>query len=713
MLKFSRKKLLLRTILLLSCMRNDGDCANTLIRQRSMVGTLNPAPRLQLSGGAPDDVNWEIALAPAESKSVTKGIPTELLPSLDNVLARHARKYFPDEVIVRLKSKAHNKTLTTDEGFVWNLLKMKKKLDRSRKKSRGSDSDCPINKTLANVRTEMEYLLEKIRVEDDAKKTAMLVQTQESLNERAMLLEQVQAELKNKQRYGKVKKVLKNDKGEVLAVIPKHSRWLDLIRDENLDDVARWELGFYDGETSRYTSEWDKKNMGRTLSLVNRRVVARDEHTANDANMGTVRAKKPIPPQGVHFFEVVAKIDGGADGESLGGGFYIGLVDGANQRWNGCWELIDEFGDRRKHFMALHDACNGQAGQVTWSGGLRKSWVEGSAYGHGDRIGVLVNMDTKTCNLYKNGRFLGKAFGDLPDKVYPMVTLTEPGTSAEICFPPFEDEVARERRQSELYVTHLASLPPKPEPLPSVFEMGVDPKKYRVPLIKELKTQLKELESKLEGLGWHLGTAWQWIRLHQCKFCLFLLGERPPPETRMISKDNVKLVMRGDGYHPPLTEEKDKKSGGAKGYRNELVRQLRKGGYIDEAGKGPAGTPLLLSRNVTLELLDNEKRGIVKEKEQEKEKEKEERKKNLPWSAYKKMKKGKIKKKDDSGSDFSISSMDTEEAEERFLEPEWEKHDKGPKLKLTEARNNARRARRSLINAAKSDTIEYPMSVLH
>eukprot|EP00960_Hanusia_phi_P034395 751038-Hanusia_phi.AAC.7 len=185
-----------------------------------MVGALNPAPRLQLSGGAPDDVNWEIALAPAESKSVTKGIPTELLPSLDNVLARHARKYFPDEVIVRLKSKAHNKTLTTDEGFVWNLLKMKKKLDRSRKKSRGSDSDCPINKTLANVRTEMEYLLEKIRVEDDAKKTAvketkrtdcpilpvsqMLVQTQESLNERAMLLEQVQAELKNKQRYGKV-----------------------------------------------------------------------------------------------------------------------------------------------------------------------------------------------------------------------------------------------------------------------------------------------------------------------------------------------------------------------------------------------------------------------------------------------------------------------------------------------------------------------------
>eukprot|EP00960_Hanusia_phi_P034390 751038-Hanusia_phi.AAC.2 len=325
------------------------------------------------------------------------------------------------------------------------------------------------------------------------------------------------------------------------------------------------------------------------------------------------------------------------------------------------------------------------------------------------RIGVLVNMDTKTCNLYKNGRFcpplsvftlafpisvpnllqlssssyssaflrfLGKAFGDLPDKVYPMVTLTEhfpphshfcnshstpllllsappagssphprqPGTSAEICFPPFEDE-----------------LPPRRLSLP----------RFLLP------------------------------------FPLSLIR-------RMISKDNVKLVMRGDGYHPPLTEEKDKKSGGAKGYRNELVRQLRKGGYIDEAGKGPAGTPLLLSRNVTLELLDNEKRGIVKEKEQEKEKEKEERKKNLPWSAYKKMKKGKIKKKDDSGSDFSISSMvrskDTEEAEERFLEPEWEKHDKGPKLKLTEARNNARRARRSLINAAKSDTIEYPMS---
>jgi len=54
---------------------------------------------------------------------------------------------------------------------------------------------------------------------------------------------------------------------------------------------------------------------------------------------------------------------------------------------------------------------------------------------------MLVNMDTRTVNVYKNGKYMGKAFGNLPDVVYPLVCLAQPCISAEISFPRFEEEV--------------------------------------------------------------------------------------------------------------------------------------------------------------------------------------------------------------------------------------------------------------------------------
>ena len=35
---------------------------------------------------------------------------------------------------------------------------------------------------------------------------------------------------------------------------------------------------------------------------------------------------------------------------------------------------------------------------------------------------------------------------------------------------------------------------------------------------------------------------------------LFLLGERKPPESRFVNGDGERLVMRGDGEQPPLTQ---------------------------------------------------------------------------------------------------------------------------------------------------------------
>lgn len=60
------------------------------------------------------------------------------------------------------------------------------------------------------------------------------------------------------------------------------------------------------------------------------------------------------------------------------------------------------------------------------------------------RIEVLTKLRVwMQVNLYKNGIFLGKAWGDLPDEVYPFVTLSQPGASAEISFPRFEAEISR------------------------------------------------------------------------------------------------------------------------------------------------------------------------------------------------------------------------------------------------------------------------------
>ena len=98
---------------------------------------------------------------------------------------------------------------------------------------------------------------------------------------------------------------------------------------------------------------------------------------------------------------------------------------------------------RRLHIMALHDACARRQGEVTWASGLRVPWVNGSSFGHGERVGLMVNMDTRTVNVYKNRVFLGKAFGKVPDEVYPFVCLAQPDLSAEISFPKFDEELRR------------------------------------------------------------------------------------------------------------------------------------------------------------------------------------------------------------------------------------------------------------------------------
>jgi hypothetical protein len=63
-------------------------------------------------------------------------------------------------------------------------------------------------------------------------------------------------------------------------------------------------------------------------------------------------------------------------------------------------------------------------------------WARGGSFGHGDRIGFLVDMATRTAKAFKNGILLGTAFTDLPPTIYPLATLVAENIKATISFPP-------------------------------------------------------------------------------------------------------------------------------------------------------------------------------------------------------------------------------------------------------------------------------------
>ena len=68
--------------------------------------------------------------------------------------------------------------------------------------------------------------------------------------------------------------------------------------------------------------------------------------------------------------------------------------------------------------------------------GARRQWVDSSAFGCGDRIGFAVDMDQRSVTVYKNGQMLGKPFDNLPDVIYPVVSLRHTGSCALLSFPP-------------------------------------------------------------------------------------------------------------------------------------------------------------------------------------------------------------------------------------------------------------------------------------
>ena len=326
---------------------------------------------LRLRGGAPDVGNGEQALV--ESRRTSKGL--RLMETTNKIRALRGKRVggtlietaatvvpgvtaLLPNTLTDLQHKRKLNQLNAEEAEVLNLIEYQERTAAGR--PRAGQTHVPsdaaavateltaVERELHSLRSTMPDAAEPEVVSDEEARSRASAAAAERrkaaaalVRKRGLLLE-VQQDLQLISRYAAVQEEERDEDGKLVFQRFNHSMWLDALDDERLDDVDAWQLGLHDLPTSRYTSGWDKKKMGSTLSLDSKRRVVRGPYPPKDALMGSVRTLKPLPSSGVHYFEIVLRCDGVARGGSLGGGNYIGLVDGNVTDFEGCWELNTE-----------------------------------------------------------------------------------------------------------------------------------------------------------------------------------------------------------------------------------------------------------------------------------------------------------------------------------------------------------------------------------
>ena len=162
-------------------------------------------------------------------------------------------------------------------------------------------------------------------------------------------------------------------------------------------------------------------------------IVAKGRVAVQTADRTSVWSRDQLPQSGVHYFEFVFSKAGKAQGVSLGGDHFVGIVShtdfGRKDLFQkpGAWGLVDL-------------ANNG-----SWADGQRVAPLKnelsnghGRSYGVGDRVGVLVNMDSQPRQLhfYRNDSLLeGQSLSGFPLGVYLCATPEERDVQVAISFP--------------------------------------------------------------------------------------------------------------------------------------------------------------------------------------------------------------------------------------------------------------------------------------
>jgi hypothetical protein len=142
-------------------------------------------------------------------------------------------------MISDLDQKRQNKTLTSFEADLDNLLILERKLQRNKKlrlQYNGSVLEQEVQQTEANL----DALYSRIAAAEagnQARAVTDLRQAAENALRRRDALARLQREVAMERRYGRVKQVvLRDDKGRAELTVREHSRWLDLVDGPGMDD---------------------------------------------------------------------------------------------------------------------------------------------------------------------------------------------------------------------------------------------------------------------------------------------------------------------------------------------------------------------------------------------------------------------------------------------------------------------------------------------
>ena len=140
------------------------------------------------------------------------------------------------------------------------------------------------------------------------------------------------------------------------------------------------------------------------------------------------------------YWEVVFVYPGQSKGETLGSYYCFGVVAGS--------AAAAKYGERSgiqnsKKWWGLTDSCGIYEGASGYKGmieGRHKS-AKGRAYGSGERIGCLADLDARALRFYREGKELEGLVIALPaaaagEALYPVVTPYNTGVTATLSTPP-------------------------------------------------------------------------------------------------------------------------------------------------------------------------------------------------------------------------------------------------------------------------------------
>ena len=230
---------------------------------------------------------------------------------------------------------------------------------------------------------------------------------------------------------------------------------------------------------SRFRTTWSDTLRGAAVSIDGGglRAVQSGKYPATDGT--SVWAAEPLPETGAHYWETVFTRPGVAHGEGLRGGFMAGVAKSTRSELNEDDELEELPRDcAREQYLFRLDACwgmedspcvaggplraNGAAhggsanalGSPTWPLPPRLRNAHDRAYGCGERVGCMVDMDRRTLQLYReasDGQGMVRLDGCVVDnigvlphpvtgepvrhKIHIAATAASEGATATLSFP--------------------------------------------------------------------------------------------------------------------------------------------------------------------------------------------------------------------------------------------------------------------------------------